>query len=53
MNKRIKELAEQAGLHASGPEMDYDRPEIYWGAWSNELEELARLVILDFAQKCS
>ena len=45
MNKRIKKLAEQAGMNAFEPTMDYDRKETHWTGWDANLEKFAKLIV--------
>ena len=49
MNNRIKELALQANLTIVKPTMEYDRQEIRWIGWDNELAGFVRLII----QECT
>lgn len=52
MNERIKELAEQAGMLAFHPVMDFDKNEISWQGWSTDLEKFAELIVKECVTKC-
>lgn len=45
MNERIKLLAEQAGMNAIEPVMDFDRKETHWNGWASAMEKFAELIV--------
>jgi hypothetical protein len=51
MNERINKLAEQAGLNAFPPVMDYDRKETHWTGWDANLEKFAELIVEECARE--
>ena len=50
MSERIKELAEQAGMHAFPPVMDYDKKETQWTGWDSNMKKFAELIIQECAE---
>jgi len=45
MNNRMKQLAEQAGMQAFPPVMDYDRIETQWVGWESSMKKFAELIV--------
>jgi len=45
MNNRMKQLAEQAGMHAFPPVMDYDKKETQWIGWDSSMKKFAELIV--------
>jgi hypothetical protein len=45
MNNRMKQLAEQAGMSAFTPIMDYDTDKTHWTGWDSNMGKFAELIV--------
>jgi hypothetical protein len=52
MNNRMKQLAEQAGMHAFPPVMDYDKKETQWTGWDSSMKKFAELIVRECGEWC-
>lgn len=52
MNKRIRLLAEQSGMNAIEPVMDFDRKETHWNGWASAMEKFAELIVQECITQC-
>jgi hypothetical protein len=50
MNNRMKQLAEQAGMHAFPPVMDYDKKETQWTGWDSNMKKFEELIVKECAE---